>query len=95
MQHKEPNGDEDAGFTRSSGNVFFDLDLPEADDLLAKADLACFINDAIRRAGWTQAIAAERTGLTQPEVSNLGKMKTDRFSPERLQKVLRLCTAKV
>ena len=33
--------------------------------------------------------AAERTGLTQSDLSRLGKMKTDGFSQERMQNALR------
>lgn len=83
-----PN-DEDVSFTRSTGNVFADLGLDNADDLLVKADLAHAINSEIRSRSWTQSIAAERTGLTQSDVSKLGRMKTEPFSQERLQTVLR------
>ena len=69
--------------------MFADLGLPDADELQVKADLTIVINEAIRRAGWTQAVAAERAGLTQPEVSRLGQMKTDWFSEARLRNVLR------
>jgi predicted XRE-type DNA-binding protein len=76
-------------FERGSGNVFADLGLENADELLVRADLAHAINAGIRTHGWTQVEAAERTGLTQPEVSRIGRMKTDGFSQERLQTVLR------
>jgi len=76
-------------FVLGSENVFADLGLPNADELLIKADLAIAINGAIRKNGWSQAEVVERTGLTQPEVSKLGKMKTSGFSQERLQNVLR------
>jgi predicted XRE-type DNA-binding protein len=37
----------------------------------------------------TQAQVIELTGLTQPEVSRIGSVKTDGFSQERLLDVLR------
>lgn len=74
---------------RSSGNVFADIGLENAAELLVKADLAHAINSEIRARGWTQAEAAERTGLTQPDVSRIGSMKTDGFSQERMQYALR------
>lgn len=89
MQQKKPLDADEVTFERSSGNVFADLGLENADELLVKADLAHAINAEIRKQGWTQAEAAERTGLTQPEVSRLGRMKTDGFSQERMQTVLR------
>lgn len=89
MPQKKPLGAGDVTFERGSGNVFADLGLENADELLAKADLAHAINAEIRERGWSQAEAAQRTGLTQPEVSRLGRMKTDGFSQERMQSVLR------
>lgn len=81
--------DADVIFEPSSGNVFADLGLENADELLVKADLAHAVMAVIREQNWTQVEAAGRTGLTQPEVSLLGRMKLDRFSQERLQTVLR------
>jgi len=71
-----------------SGNVFADLGLEYADELLVKADLAHAINAEIRSCGYAQAEVVKRTGLTQSDVSKIGRMKTDGFSQERLQKVL-------
>ncbi len=42
-------------YTPSTGNVFADLDLPHADDLLAKAELAAKIVAEIQRRRMTQA----------------------------------------
>jgi predicted XRE-type DNA-binding protein len=69
--------------------VFADLGLENADELLANADLTHAINTEIRARGWTQVEAAERTGLTQSDISRLRKMKTDGFSQERMQNALR------
>jgi len=73
----------------SSGNVFADLGLENANDLLVKADLAHAINNQIRARGLTQVQAADLTGLTQPEISKIARMRTDGFSQERMQNVLR------
>ena len=53
----------------SSGNVFADLSLPDADKLQIKSGLTVEIAKAIRERGLTQAEAAKRMGLTQPKVS--------------------------
>jgi len=45
-------------YTPSSGNVFADLKLPAADDLLAKAELAAKIIAEIQRRRLTQSQAA-------------------------------------
>jgi predicted XRE-type DNA-binding protein len=52
-------------YTPSSGNVFADLRLPEADDLLAKAELTAKIIAEIRRRRLTQAQAAAVLGIDQ------------------------------
>ncbi len=57
--------------TESSGNVFADLGLPNADKLKVKSDLVVEIIRAIRRLGLTQEAAAQRMGLTQPKVSSI------------------------
>ena len=59
----------------SSGNVFADLDLPQADRLKIKSGLVIEITQAIRKLGLTQAEAAHRMGITQPKVS--GMMRGD------------------
>jgi predicted XRE-type DNA-binding protein len=89
MQHNNPSDDAEVTFEHSSGNVFADLGLENSDELLVKADLAHAVMAIVRAHGWAQSEAADRTGLTQPDVSLLGRMKLDRFSQERLQTVLR------
>jgi predicted XRE-type DNA-binding protein len=54
-----------------SGNVFADLKLPHADDLLAKAELAGKIIVEIERRRLTQTQAAAILGMDQPKVSAL------------------------
>ncbi|GAA5503674.1 hypothetical protein Dxin01_03434 [Deinococcus xinjiangensis] len=74
--------------TRSSGNVFADLNLPNPQETLVKARLASLIHDAITAAGWTQAQAAEALGLKQPDVSKLTRGILGGFSVERLLDLL-------
>ena len=74
--------------TKSSGNVFEDLGLPDADHLLAKADLAIEIGRVIEERGLTQAQAAEMMGVDQPKVSALVCGRLDGFSMERLYRFL-------
>jgi predicted XRE-type DNA-binding protein len=75
-------------FTPSSGNVFADLNLPQADDLLAKAELAAKIVAEIRRRRLTQSQAAALLGIDQPKVSALKQGKLSGFSIERLMRLL-------
>ena len=75
-------------FTPSSGNVFADLNLPQADDLLAKAELAAKIIAEIQRQRMTQIQAAVVLGIDQPKVSALKQGKLSGFSIERLMRFL-------
>lgn len=70
--------------TKSSGNVFADLALPDADKYLAKADLAYQINHIIENRHLKQTDAAEILGIDQPKISALSCGRLDGFSIERL-----------
>jgi predicted XRE-type DNA-binding protein len=76
--------------TPSSGNVFADLNLPQADDLLAKAELTSKIIAEIQRRRLTQSQAAMILGIDQPKVSALKQGKLSGFSIERLMRLLLL-----
>ena len=60
---------------RSSGNVFADLGLPDAEKLKIKTGLVVEIRRAMRALGLTQQAAAKRMGIPQPKVS--GMMRGD------------------
>ena len=72
----------------SSGNVFADLDIPEAQDTLAKAELARRVCAILAERKWTQARAAAILGIDQPKVSALLRGKLDGFSTARLFRFL-------
>ncbi len=73
---------------KSSGNVFADLDLADADDLMGKANLALHIRRTIEQRGLTQAQAAAVLGLDQPKVSSIINGRLDGFSSARLMRFL-------
>ena len=73
---------------RSSGNVFADLGLPDADQYMAKSELAVRIFQIIKKRRLTQAAAGKLLGITQPKVSALLKGRLDGFSTERLFRFL-------
>jgi predicted XRE-type DNA-binding protein len=77
-------------FTPSSGNVFADLNLPHADDLLAKAELTAKIIAEIQRRRLTQSQAAALLAVDQPKISALKQGKLAGFSIERLMRFLLL-----
>jgi predicted XRE-type DNA-binding protein len=74
--------------TKSSGNVFKDLDLENPDELYIKADLISMLSDAIQSRGLTQAAAASLIGISQPKLSELLKGKDFGYSVERLLRFL-------
>jgi predicted XRE-type DNA-binding protein len=79
---------DDVKVHESSGNVFQDLDARQAEERLAKAELARVIRREIRGRKLTQTQAAELLGITQPDVSDLVRGKLGRFSMERLERFL-------
>ena len=78
------NRDPDSEVTRSSGNVFHDLDLPHSEQELVKVSLAAAITGVIQRKKLTQADAGKRMGLDQPKVSALVRGRLEQFSVDRL-----------
>ncbi|CAE6843142.1 hypothetical protein R69658_06819 [Paraburkholderia aspalathi] len=55
----------------SSGNVYADLGVTDADEMLVKAQLATKIGEIVKRRHLTQTQAAEVLGMTQPKLSNM------------------------
>ncbi|MBA3413846.1 MAG: XRE family transcriptional regulator, partial [Chloroflexia bacterium] len=74
----------EASFTQSSGNVFADLGLDDADELLPKSELAWRIAERIQARGLTQKQTAAELGIDQPRVSDLLNGRLRRFSLARL-----------
>jgi predicted XRE-type DNA-binding protein len=79
---------EEIGVQPSSGNVFADLSLENADELLVKAELARRISSIIATQQMNQAEAAEVLGIDQPKVSALLNGKLAGFSTARLFRFL-------
>ncbi len=67
-----------------SGNVFKDLDLPDADELFLKAKLGFEVFQIIEDRKLTQIEAAKILGVKQPEISRLKHGRFNHYSVERL-----------
>jgi predicted XRE-type DNA-binding protein len=80
--------DKENTVTASSGNVFADLGFSDADDLLAKANLALHIRHTIEARGLTQARTAAILGLDQPKISAIINGRLDGYSTDRLMRFL-------
>lgn len=71
-----------------SGNVFADLGLPGADDLLLKSQIVIELHGLMRKRGLTQTEAAKLMGIAQPGLSNLLRGELRGYSVERLIRML-------
>jgi predicted XRE-type DNA-binding protein len=74
--------------TSGGGNVFADIGLVDADELLIKADLAIAICVLIKQRSLTQTAAAKILGIDQPKVSRLLRGDLYGFSIEQLIRLL-------
>ena len=74
--------------TRGSGNVFADIGIPDPETHLVKAELVRRIAGLIEADGLTQGVAAERMGMSQPDVSKMLKGQFRPISVERLMNCL-------
>ena len=75
--------------TKSSGNVFADLGLPNADEHLVKAEIVLGIANGVKTKKLTQAQVAKLINLAQPDVSKLLRGNFAGYSFERLFGFLR------
>ena len=73
---------------RSSGNVYADLGLPDAEKLKIKTGLVIEIRKAMRRLALTQQDAAKRMGITQPKVSDMMRGDFSNLSERKLMDCL-------
>jgi predicted XRE-type DNA-binding protein len=72
----------------SSGNVFADLGLPDAEERFAKAVISQAIAREIEARALTQSEAAKLLGTTQPKVSDVVRGRLAGFSMDRLFRFL-------
>jgi predicted XRE-type DNA-binding protein len=74
--------------TYSSDSAFHALGLPDADDLVLRAELMRKISEIVVARGLTQAQAGVLMRMDQPRVSALVKGKIAMFSTDRLLQAL-------
>lgn len=86
MERKEQ--EVEASSERGSTDVFHDLGLADADELLAKARLARAVASAIKQRQISQSQLSRLTGIDQPKLSNLLHGKISGFSSDRLMFIL-------
>jgi len=84
------NHSEKIEIEESSGNVFFDLGMPDAEEKLAKVELSFKINEIFKKKKLTQTEAAKLLGVDQGKISLLNKGRLSSFSIERLIRYLNI-----
>lgn len=72
----------------SSGNVFADIGLPNAEQELLKAKLTIQVHRLLKKRNLTQTEAAKLLGTTQPQISALMGLKPVSVSVGRLMEFL-------
>jgi len=71
-------------FTQSSGNIFADMGLSDADELLTRAKLGVEVRNILKSRNLKQQEIAQLLNIKQPEVSNIMQGKYHLFSEARL-----------
>jgi predicted XRE-type DNA-binding protein len=56
---------------KGSNNIYADIGMPDAGEMLVKAHLAAKIGEIVKQRHLTQQQAAEILGMTQPKLSNM------------------------
>jgi predicted XRE-type DNA-binding protein len=77
-----------ARITRGTGSVFADLGYADAEERQTKLRLAVAINEVIGRQRLPGAVAAEKLGISRPNMSALANYKLDGLSVEQLMALL-------
>ena len=72
------------GFVKSSGNVFEDMGLEDADELIIRAQLGRAVRSILEEKGGKQRELAALLGIDQAEISKLMNGKYHLFSEGRL-----------
>jgi predicted XRE-type DNA-binding protein len=76
-------------FEQSSGNVFADLGLEDADELFTRGKIGIQVLRILKQRDLKQREISELLGIPQPEVSHLMKGEFQRFSEGKLLNFLK------
>lgn len=82
-------------FEVSSGNVFADLGLADAEELQSRALIGCHVVHLLQQKKLKQREIAEFLGLKQAEVSHLMRGHFNRFTTDKLLSFLKRMEQKV
>jgi len=79
----------------SSGNIFADLGLAQADELLARSKIGVLVFKLLKERKLKQREIAEVLGIAQPDVSHLMNGHFSRFTTDKLLDFLKRLNQKV
>lgn len=79
---------DDIEISKGSGNVFADLGLPDADDMLLKSTIVLELRRLIEARRLSQTAAAEVIGMGQANLSRLLRGQFRGYSVDRLMRLL-------
>jgi predicted XRE-type DNA-binding protein len=82
-------------YEEGSGNVFADLGLEDADELLTRAQIGFHVYTLLTRRKLKQREMATLLGIAQPDVSHLMNGHFSRFTADKLLDFLRRLDQKV
>ena len=82
-------------FESGSGNVFADLGIPNADELLVRAQIGFHIATLIKDRGLKQQEAAKLLSIKQSDVSHIMNGHFSRFTIDKLLEFLKSLDQKV
>ena len=91
MKHKR----EKPALEESSGNIFADLELDDADELFARAKIGFHVFQILKEKNLPQREIAALLGIKQPEVSHLMNGHFSRFTTDKLLDFLKRLERKV
>ena len=95
MTKTSQSGEKTIEHEEGSGNVFADLELPNADELLSRATLGFHVYQLLKDRDLKQREIAALLGIKQPEVSHLMNGHFNRFTTDKLLDFLRRLDRKV
>lgn len=76
--------------TKGSGNVYADLGMADAEEMLVKAQLAAKISEIIKLRKLTQTQASSLLGIPQPKLSNVLRGRFRGISESKMLECLTL-----
>ena len=72
----------------SSGNIFKDMDVPNADNMKVRAELIIEIKRIMEKEGWNQTEAAKHFGVTRTRLNDALRGRLEKMTIDRLVMML-------